>query len=248
MTVRNLVPFGIFFALLASGANAALLDFTVPTGGYTTQSYSAVAGTDPSAAINASGQITSNAGFNNITLDVVGEDLDIVISAQSGNPYFDSGSGGMPAGVGICQNLTAAAQCDLSGSDGPTVGIGEYLAFRFFADDGNAISVHLGQFVLRNADNELFNGSIFVHTQFGEGIGGLPGGFDISVVDGIADFSNAPSSSSGSLLVSEFLLFDGHATEEFYIASATITTIVPVPAALWLFASGLIGLRCIKRR
>ena len=125
------ISFAIAGVFAVSAANAALLDFTIPTSGFATEGYSAVAGTDPSAAITAN-QITGEAGFKTIRLDVDGENLDIYLDdILGGNPYFDADDGGSPGGLGSCRTLNASAQCVPNNDDNLTITANESLRMYF---------------------------------------------------------------------------------------------------------------------
>jgi len=213
--------------LLASVANAITLDFTVPSGGFTVQSYVDAAG---STAPDFTGSnISSEAGFASIVLDVDGENLDISIwDSADGNPYFDADSGGKPGGLGSCRVLDSAAQCVPNSDDNLTISEAETLNLEFLTDASQPQLMTFGDFVFRDDDHNLFNGSIQVAHAGGSSI--------ISVTDGIGDLS--------SIGASTFLIFNSQAgaTDNYYISGVDVN-IVPIPAAVWLFASalGLVG-------
>ena len=219
---------GVF--ALAPAANAASLDFTIPSGGFTVQSYTDAAG---STAPNfVGGGITSEAGFESIVIDAIGENLDITISDPgAGNPYFDADSGGLPGGLGSCRNLTGSAQCTPNSDDNLTIGSGESLRLDFALDDGSTIGATFGDFTFRDDDHLLINGTISVIHDSGVAM--------ISILNGIGDLSG--------IGVSEFLVFDDAGTQNYYVSGATITA-VPVPAAVWLFGSALMGLGWMRKK
>jgi hypothetical protein len=237
---------GASIALFTAGANAALLDFTVPSSGFSVQTYTALPGSDPSGAISG-GQIVGEAGFRDILLDVDGENLDIglydIVSAS--NPsiedwnavYFDANSSGKEGGLGVCQVLTATAQCDPGSDDNLTIAAGESLFMSFRKDDGFAVDSTFGEFIFRDDDHNLFNGTVQVSTTFGGA------GLNIVVTGGSGDLSVLGASNA--------LYFnnDGGAgsSGNYYISEANISA-VPVPAAVWLFGSALGFLGWMRRK
>lgn len=52
---------------------------------------------------------------------------------------------------------------------------------------------------------------------------------------------------SGSTGMLDFKAVGGNLVDHFYIRNADVT-VIPVPAAVWLFASGLLGLAGVARR
>jgi hypothetical protein len=234
---------GASIALFTAGANAALLDFTVPSSGFSVQTYTALPGSDPSGAISG-GQITGEAGFRSIRLDVDAENLNIfmydvsVIGQGAVNSvYFDANSSGKEGGLGICQVLTATAQCDPGSDDNLTIAAGESLFMSFRKDDGFAVDSTFGEFIFRDDDHNLFNGTVQVSTTFGGA------GLNIVVTGGSGDLSVLGASNA--------LYFnnDGGAgsSGNYYISEANISA-VPVPAAVWLFGSALGFLGWMRRK
>jgi hypothetical protein len=222
LTSRISTSAGLIF--LSVSAHAALLDFTVPSSGFSVESYTAVAGSNPAGAITA-GAITGEAGFQNILLDIAGEDIDIAIDdVLSGNPYFDSNSSGKEGGLGSCRNLTGSAQCSPNSDDNLTIAASESLRFDFQNDAGQTVNVLLGDFTFRDDSHDLINGSVQVTHNGGSEI--------LAVTGGIADFSVIGPAT--------YLIFNDEAgaTSNYYISSANITA-VPVPAAGWLMGSAL---------
>ena len=82
-SITSRLAVGASIVLIAAGANAATLDFTLPTSGFTVQQYQNVAGSDASGAITGAvpgGTITGEAGFQNILLNADAENLNIFIN------------------------------------------------------------------------------------------------------------------------------------------------------------------------
>jgi hypothetical protein len=236
--ITSRIAIGASVALFAAGANAAVLDFTIPTGGFTIQSYQNVAGSDASGSITGAvpgGTLTGEAGFNNILIDVDGENLDIYINdVASGNVYFDADSGG-PGGLGSCRVLSATAQCTPSNDDNLTLAADETIRMDFFLDGPIPTGAIFGDFTFRDDNHQVINGTVSVSHASGSSV--------LDVVNGVADFSVIGSSG--------FLVFndDGGAgsTSNYYISEANISA-VPVPAAVWLFGSGLGLLGWMRRK
>jgi hypothetical protein len=222
--------------LVGVNLNAATLDFTVPSGGFTVQDYDDAAGSDASGAITG-GTITGEAGFRNLLIDVDGEKLDILISdTESGNPYFDGDSGGKQGGLGSCRELNASAQCTPSSDDNLTLAADEQLRFIFQHDDLLVLQqAFFGDFTFRDDNHNLINGTVSVTHDDGYAI--------IDIINGVGDFS--------VIGASDWLLFneDGgeNSTSNYYISEANISAI-PVPAAVWLFGSGLGLLGWMRKR
>jgi hypothetical protein len=229
---------GVCAGLLLSSAQAgaATLNFTIPSSGFTVEDFSTVAGTSTGTAVTG-GNIISEAGFEDILLDIDGIDLDVYITDQlDGNPYFDGESGGKPAGLGSCRILSSSAQCNPSSDDNLTIAENESLRMDYQNNQGESVLVIFGNFIFRDDDHNLINGSVQVSHDGGSSL--------LSVTNGISDFSSIDASS--------FLLFNDKAEESiattnYYISSAEMS-VVPIPAAVWLFASALGALSWTKRR
>jgi hypothetical protein len=224
------------FAFAATGASAATLDFSIPSGGFTVDTFDNVVGSDASGAINFLG-VHGEAGVDSIRLDVNGLDIDVTINdVLSGNPYFDADSGG-PGGLGSCRVLTATAQCDPNSDDNLTIAADESLRMDFTNNAGTSINVLFGDFLFYNDNHDAITGTIRV--THGANIMST-----INVVGGIGDLSG--------LGASTFLLFNDEddvtkASTNYYITAANVSA-VPVPAAVWLMGSalGLLGWRSRK--
>ena len=179
------------FAFAASGACAATLDFTIPTGGFTVTSYQDGAGSDASGSITGAvpgGRITAEAGFKNILINADAENLNIFINnaGSAGNAYFDADSGG-PGGLGSCRVLSATAQCVPSSDDNLTLAADEKIRMDFTLDGPVFVDAIFGDFTFRDDNHNLINGTVSVNHASGYSI--------IDVNNGIADFSIIGSSS-----------------------------------------------------
>jgi len=239
-SVTSRIAVGASIVLFAAGANAATLNFTVPTSGFTVQQYQNVSGSDASGAITGAvpgGTLTGEAGFQNILINADAENLNIFINngGGAGKVYFDADSGGKPGGLGSCRTLDASAQCVPNSDDNLTIFEDEQIRMDFSLDQGGFTAATFGDFTFRDDNHNLINGTVSVDSESGYSI--------VSVINGIADFS--------AIGPSTYLIFnaDGGAgsTSNYYISEANISA-VPVPAAVWLFGSALGALGWVRRR
>jgi hypothetical protein len=232
--VSSRIAIGVSAALFAAGANSATLDFTIPTSGFVLQSYIDAVGSTADDYIG--GNITSENGYATVVLDVDGEDLNIRIDdVLDGNPYFDADSGG-PGGLGSCRTLTSNAQCSPSSDDNLTIATNESLLLEFTNNAGDTQSTGFGEFLFHDDNHNAITGTIRVTHDDGMET--------IFVTDGIGDLSAIGGST--------FLLFNDEADDikastNYYISAANVTA-VPVPAAVWLFGSGLGILGWMRRK
>jgi len=214
---------GCLFA--STQVNAATINFTPSTSGFAVESYIEVAGSPIPGGTISGGNIIGEAGFERIRLDVDGINLDITIAdLLDGNPYFDGPSGGKPAGLGSCRVLTGSAQCNPNSDDNLTIVENESLIMMFSNDADTSVQAVFGDFVFRDDNHNLIDGFVQVSHEGGSSV--------IAVNTGIADFSIIDASN--------FLLFNDEAgaSTNYYITSAQLN-VVPIPASVWLFGSGL---------
>ena len=236
---------GLAALCVSPAALSATLNFAIPTSGFVLQSFVNVGGSAWSQTTD--GNITVEGGVASALLDVNSEDLDILVTSGNGlgNPYFDAQSGGNPGGLGNCRNLTASAQCNPSNDDNLGILTGEAVRLDFKNDSGAEQLTKLGEFTFRDDDHNLFDGTVVVRTADGL-ITGLTA---LTVSAGTADLSGL-----GAISWIQFTsLADVNGTQSvvgdagYYISGATASA-VPVPAAAWLFGSGLIGLAGLGRK
>lgn len=174
-------------------------------------------------------------GYSTFVHSVDGIQLSASGSSPDGSiPYYaylDSGN----AGLGVCQNLTSSNQCTPSSDDNVT-----YLENLILAFDQE---VNIEQTTFVNGSH----GTSFL------------GSFDLSIDGGAATTYNLTNIFSTILTGTEFIFTNlnpeggsNNSNEyQFYISALNVTatpSAVPVPAAVWLFASGLLGLVSIARR
>ncbi len=156
--------------------------------------------------------------------------------------YLDDLSGGNPGGLGVCQNLIGGGNNDCAPSSDDNVTSGETLTLEF------NFEVDLSDIVFRDGGhNQNFADDAV---------------FDLAVTDifnSTTVFSNeqlVPLFLSGSSLKGykfSFINTNNSDTDPyvFYIAElnavSTGKTVIPVPAAVWLFGSALVGLIGVAR-
>ena len=145
--------------------------------------------------------------------------------------YLDSYSGGKPGGLGVCQDIDANLQCVPSSDDNVTQG--ESLTLLFDQE------VFIDQIVFRNGDH----GTSFA------------GVFDLDIDSGAAGSGEYALTNifnpADTLKGTEFVFSNFNCKTcnpyQFYIETLEVSE-VPIPAAVWLFGSGLIGLVGVARR
>ena len=139
------------------------------------------------------------------------------------NPYLDSGN----AGLGACKVLTGNAQCSPSSDDNVTTG--EILTLTFDQ-------------VVTITETTFVNGS--------HGTSFL-GTFDLQIDGGAVNTYNLTHLFAMDLTGTEFAFSNVNVNTgnkyQFYINTMEVQA-VPVPAAAWLFGSGLLGLVGVARR
>jgi len=202
-------------------------------------SHQAIAVTFDFATIANSGEYgASSITFNDASgLNVTATGFDsnnnsLIYNAYLDSSWFHSGPGapGGNGGLGICKTLTASAQCSPSSDDNVT----SFESLRLLFNQ----EVTINQLVFRNGNHgEDFDG------QFTLAMGNAPATlydlthiFDTPLTGTDFIFTNINADTNTPLYL-----------YEFYISSMEVTA-VPVPAAAWLFASGVLGLVGAARR
>ena len=143
--------------------------------------------------------------------------------------YLDDFSGGKEAGLGVCKQLGTvngvANQCKPSNDDNTTAG--EVLKLSFKEKE----AIHQIEFHDAN-HNSNFTGDVDISVDGGN--------FVTYALTHILDLN---------LTGTDFLFRNGNAGEtggeQFYITAINTT---PIPAAVWLFGSGLMGLVGMKKK
>ncbi len=143
--------------------------------------------------------------------------------------YLDDVSGG-PGGLGVCQNLIVD-QCNPSSDDNVTFGESLKLVFNQ--------EVTIDQITFNNGDHkQTFSGDFDLTINGGSTMTyALTNIFNVPLTGTEFIFAN-PNSLGGSGVSNEY---------QFYIGALEVTP-VPVPPAVWLFGSGLLGLVAVARR
>lgn len=169
-----------------------------------------------------------------ITVDATGFDA---VTGAVYNAYLDStwihGGGGGAGGLGVCKEVKGSGQCSPGSDDNVT--IDENLMLDF----GSAVTI--SELTFRNGEHN----PIFANDAT----------FDLIIDRGLATQSMATYSLGNIFTMDltgttfEFLNLNTVDNDDyrFYISVMEVTA-VPVPAAVWLFGSGLLGLVGIARR
>jgi len=159
-----------------------------------------------------------------ITLNASGQSAD---GLQNYYTYLDSGN----AGIGVCKQLTASFQCTPSSDDNVTYN--EQLRLDF------GRSVTLSEITFVNGDHgTAFDGVFKLAVDGGPAATyNLSNLFSTTLTGQTFDFIN-PNIAGGSNVSNNY---------QFYISAVNVAA-VPVPAAVWLFGSGLLGMAGISRR
>jgi len=202
----------------ASLANAAYFDFQAWTGTYGEQGFD---NSTPFSLTEDGLTLTATA------TEQIGPD--IVDSHVYMDGFYLSSIGGM----GVCSAINTSAQCIDSSDDNVSIDSGnaEILSWNL---SQNITDVTLG---LGDTDHYDYNGNILY--RYG-------GGAWIEASDASND-GYLTLTLDGSSNMIEFMAVGESFNDHFYIRNADITA-VPVPAAVWLFASGLLGLVAVSRR
>ena len=217
-------------AITSFGADSATFDFAniadgVPSSA-TLDSYTGSVG--PGPFTGELGAAAMNFSSDGIGLTATG----FSTSGATYNAYLDStwthGGGGGQGGLGVCANLNLARQCAPSSDDNVT--LGEILVLEF--EQLVTISITF----INGAHNPTFAA---------DAVFGL-------VIDGI-DQGNQPLTSlfTTRLTGKKFELINDAPnldTDLYSYYVNPMTAVVPVPAAVWLFGFGLLGLVAVARR
>ncbi len=169
---------------------------------------------------NEKGYTTFTDTEDSITLDATGQSAD---GKQDYYAYMDSGY----AGLGVCKVLTTSDQCSPSSDDNVT--FDERLRLSF------SQPVSLSDVTFINGYHHSTFDGIFQLSVDGAPATtyDLTSHFSTDLTGTTFDFVN-PNIQGGSYVSNEY---------QFYIGSVNVTASpVPVPAAGWLFVSGILGL------
>lgn len=145
--------------------------------------------------------------------------------------YMDDQFNGIIGGMGVCSVLNSGNQCTPSSDDNVSIdGANQETLSWSFDQSISQLTLELG-----DTDHYDFANSDF---EYNAGSGWLTATTD---ADGIVTIL------TGGTGAINFRASAGSFADHFYIRNADIT-VVPVPAAVWLFGSGLLGLVGMARR
>lgn len=220
--------FATFALCLSVSAHAATFDFANIAEGLassaTLDSYTGSVG---------SGPFSGELGATNLNFS--SGSIGLTASANFGGgsiaAYLDSYSGGKPGGLGACQNLTGGLQCNPNSDDNVTTN--ESLKLEF----DQVVTINSTTF--RNGNHGtsftgVFDLTIDGFTTFGITLAHL---YNVPLTGTSFTFSN-PNVGGGSGVSND---------KQFYIETMEVAA-VPVPAAVWLLSSGLLGIIGVARR
>jgi hypothetical protein len=221
----TMVAAALSIALLgASAASAATFDFV------------AMADNGPAPATRDVNYIGPNEGnwqvffaggltIDGITLDASGSNTTSAAADALADAFFDKGN----AGLGVCSSVSCSTQdakANVLGTDpsDDNVTNGEVLTLNF-----NQL-VNITSITFYEKHNKLLTGSL-----------GLNGGTLM--------FDNNGVLTSGAELLAGASIFNfSYTTDEFYIATATAVSAVPLPAGMVLLLTGFGALGVARRR
>ena len=222
---------GLTAAIVLSGVNAATFDFANIADGTpssaTLDSYTGSVGPGPfTGELGAAAMMFSSDG---IGLTATG----FSTAGATYNAYLDStwnhSGGGGQGGLGVCATVSASKQCTPSSDDNVT--LGEVLVLEF----AQTVTI---------TDITFINGA-HNPTFAGDAVFGL-------IIDGVDQGNQSlVNIYSTSLTGKKFQLINDYPnldTDLYRFYVNTMTAVIPVPAAVWLFGSGLLGLVAVARR
>ncbi len=177
---------------------------------------------------NASAFSLSNSG---LTLTATAFDQPGMVNSHV---YMDGVFNNIIGGMGVCTTLDINKQCVPSSDDNVSIdGASQEILMWNFSSGISHITLEMG-----DSQHFLFKNHNFEY-QLGAGGSWLTGTTDAA---GLFTLNSAASAGNINFRTSGMAL-----TDQFYIRNAT-TSVVPVPAAVWLFGTGLLGLAGIARK
>ena len=148
--------------------------------------------------------------------------------------YMDASYNGIIGGMGVCTILTTDNQCNPSSDDNVSIdGNAEEVLSWGFSQNITKLILELGDSEHPAFDNHDFEYSLDSGSNW------------LTATTDISGFVTLMLQGGTSQI--EFRAAGNDLTDNFYIRNAD-ATVVPVPAAVWLFGSGLLGLVGIARR
>ena len=232
MFIKNaLITSTILLAVATSAqATTTTYDFTIPG--------------SPSTEVGS--------GFGN-ALDF--GDFTINSWASTNNPYLESAQiDRFTTGLGVC-NRDEGTNCYNPSHQVDNIGADDLVLF-LFDDTVQFDSILIDSFNYSDNDVSYWIADIAVPTDLtGIHLGDLVGGS--TQFGSVTEVNNNATSSAiniglggatGNALIFASRVDLNYDNDYFKIAALTTTTVVPVPAAVWLFGSGLLGLVGVARR
>ena len=139
--------------------------------------------------------------------------------------YMDGLFNGIIGGMGVCTTLDGSKQCVPSSDDNVSIdGTSQEILSWDFSANINGITLEMG-----NSQHPAFASSNFEYR--------INGGGWLTGTTNATGFVSLDFGVSANNI--DFRTAGANITDQFYIRNAAI---VPVPAAVWLFSSGLLGL------
>jgi hypothetical protein len=175
------------------------------------------------------------AGFVLLLFSTSASHASLVSFSVTGDPYFVAA--GNPFGLTACGTCTESISADGVYDDSGLDGVGTEFVY-FGSGSGNSITAHVGTIDFLETMDVDYAGGFDPFLEFQDGnLASINLLFTTGTNGATADFS-----SSGILFGS------GSVLSGIWDAGSFSTTPVPMPAAVWLFGSGLIGLVGVARR
>ena len=147
--------------------------------------------------------------------------------------YMDDSFNGIIGGMGVCTTLSGTQCSDPSDDNVSIDGTAEEVLSWNFSQAVTQIKLDMGDSEHYNFDNSTFQYSLDIGNSWSTATTDGDGLVTLTLLGGANQI--------------EFRAAGNTLANNFYIRSAD-ATVVPVPAAVWLFGSGLIGLVGVARR
>jgi len=156
--------------------------------------------------------------------------------------YFDDLSSGLPAGLGVCRDVTMLSQCTDPSDDSidGELGVDEYVAVAFLDAAFDPTTTNLVGLSFRDGAHNQINDS---NGQLTWAVFGAGGALIAGATSSFADLVALAAIGWQGVSSIRLTYFD----TDFYLEAVTVSD-VPIPAALPLLLSGLAGLGFAARK